>query len=131
MTLEYEDCEIYQLKCWKNHNHVYSRGRILIWIYCTLFSFIQILSYWVLLARFLMRQLPYSYDHPRESVIKCENLQHCGNLWMIIHNDVYLFMAPYKRKGPLMKINSILSMILFSLSYFPFLILLCFATKMR
>ena len=30
------------------------------------FFFIQVLSNRVLLAKFLMRQLPYFYDHPRE-----------------------------------------------------------------
>ena len=39
MTLECEDWEIYQLKCWRNHNHVYMKDRILICIYCTLFFF--------------------------------------------------------------------------------------------
>ena len=42
-------------------------------IYCTLFSFVQVLSHWVLLARFLMRQSSCLYDHPRGSVIKYEN----------------------------------------------------------
>ena len=77
---------------------------MLIWIYCTLFSFVQVLPYWVLLVRFLMRQLPYSYDHPRGSVRKYANLSDYGNLWMIIHIDVYLFVTLYKREIPLMKI---------------------------
>ena len=108
MILECEDWEIYHLKCWRNHNYVYMRGRMLIWIYCTIFSFVQVLSHWDLPARFLMRQLPYFYDHPKGSVIKYENLLDYGNLWMIIHIDVYLFVTPYKREIPLMKIYSIL-----------------------
>ena len=64
------------------------------------------------------------YDHPRESVIKQENLQHCGNLWMIIYNDVYFFVTPYKMEGPLIKINSIYFCAFYSL----FLLSLCFST---
>ena len=78
--------------------------RMLIWIYCTLFSFVQVLSLWVLLARFLMRRLPYSYDHPKRSVRKYENLSDYGNLWIIIHIDIYLFVTPYKMEIPRMKI---------------------------
>ena len=123
MTLEYENWEIYHLKCWRNHNHVYMRERMLIWIYCTFFSLVQVLSHWVLLTRFLMRQLPYSYDHQRRSVRKYENLSDYGNLWMIIHIDIYLFVNPYKREIPLMKINYILFLhsnfsFLFSSSFF-------------
>ena len=117
MTLECEDWEIYHLKCWRNHNYVYMKGKMLIWIYCTLFFFVQVLSHWILLARFLMRQLPYSYDHPRESVRKYENLSDYKNLWMIIYIDVHLFVTPYKRKIPLMKIYYIL----FLYSNFSFL----------
>ena len=77
-------------------------------LHCTLFSFVQVLSHWVLLIRFLMRQLPYSYDHSRGSVRKYENLSDYDNLWMINHINVYLFVTPYKKEIPLMKIYSIL-----------------------
>ena len=80
------------------------RGRMLIWIYCILFSFVQVLSHWVLLTRFLMRQLPYSYDHPRGSVRKYKNVSDYRNLCMIIHIDVHFFLTPYKMEIPLMKI---------------------------
>ncbi|KAL6335465.1 hypothetical protein AAG906_029708 [Vitis piasezkii] len=33
----------------------FEMGKLIIWIYCTLFSFVQVLSHWVLLARFLTR----------------------------------------------------------------------------
>ena len=38
-------------------------------------------------------------------VIKYENLSDYRNLWMIIHIDVYLFVTPYKRVKPLVKIH--------------------------
>ena len=41
-------------------------------------------------------------------VRKYENLSDYGNLWMIIHIDVYLFVTSYKMKISLMKIYSIL-----------------------
>ena len=104
------------------------RGRMLIWIYYTLFSFVQVLSHWVLLVRFLMRQLPYCYDHPRGSVRKYENLSDYENLWIIIYIDVYLFMTPYIREIPLIKYIIFSSYILISLSCFLLLSFYNFTT---
>ena len=41
-----------------------------IWIFYTLFSFVLVLSHWVLLTMFLMRLSLYSYDYSRGSIIK-------------------------------------------------------------
>ena len=41
-------------------------------------------------------------------VIKYKNLSYYGNLWMVIHIDVYLFVTPYKMEIHLMKIYYIL-----------------------
>ena len=50
-------------------------------------------------------------------VIKYKNLSNYGNLWMIIHIDIYFFVTLYKREIPLMKIH----LILFLHSNFSFL----------
>ena len=45
---------------------------------------------------------------PVKFIRKYENLSDYENLWMIIHIDVYLFVTPYKREIPLMKIYYII-----------------------
>ena len=40
-----------------------------------------------------------------QTIIKYENLSDCQNLWMIIRNDVYLFVTSYKRERDIMKIH--------------------------
>ena len=56
--------------------------------------------------------------------IKYENLSDYENLWMIIHIDVYLFVTPYKREIPLMKIHMVLFLPNFSLRAFYYLFLI-------
>ena len=42
------------------------RGGVIFLLYCTLFSFTMVLSHWVFLVRFLMRQY---HGHPRGSIM--------------------------------------------------------------
>ena len=110
MTLEYKDWETYQLKCWRNHNHVYMR-RMLIWIYYTFFLFFFLCLGFV--------PLGFTGKVFNEAVTiflwsskgECYKIWSFIGLWELVEDHpywCYLFVNPYKREIPLMKIHFIL-----------------------